>query len=68
MIEAIKKKLAGVDFIIGDPAVRVLDTTLNTYMIAADAQCEGLYEEPPGGEIIKVIIRAVKELVSRRSV
>jgi small conductance mechanosensitive channel len=68
VIEAIKKKLAGMDFIVGDPAVRVLDTTLNTYIIAVDAQCKGLYEEPPRGEIIKVIIRAVKELESRRSV
>jgi len=50
----LKKRIKELDFVIKEPEIRVLDTTLNTYIIAVDTFCKGTYEEPPRSEIIKL--------------
>lgn len=62
LIPELKKRIKELDFVIKEPEIKVLDTTLNTYIIAIDTFCKGTYEEPPRSEIIKVIMRTVKEM------
>ncbi|MDT7876539.1 MAG: mechanosensitive ion channel family protein, partial [Sulfolobaceae archaeon] len=61
IIPLIEENIKKLSFIVKDPQIKVLDTTLNTYVIVIDAYCKGQYEEPPRSEIIKVIMRTVKE-------
>jgi len=61
IIPQIKERLKGLGFLVKDPEVKILDTTLNTYVLAIDAYCKGQYEEPPRSEIIKAIMKVVKE-------
>lgn len=62
LVPELKKRIKELDFVIKEPEIKVLDTTLNTYIIAIDTFCKGTYEEPPRSEIIKVIMRTVKEM------
>lgn len=62
LIPELKKRIKELDFIVKEPEIKVLDTTLNTYVIVIDAFCKGTYEEPPRSEIIKVVMRTVKEI------
>jgi len=62
MIPRLSKKLKELDFIVGDPAVRIIETTLNSYVIVVDAMCRGQYEEPPRHEVILRIMDTVKEI------
>ncbi|MFP3200763.1 MAG: mechanosensitive ion channel family protein [Sulfolobus sp.] len=66
IIPLIEKNIKKLSFIVKDPQIKVLDTTLNTYVIVIDAYCKGQYEEPPRSEIIKVIMRTVKEYQKSR--
>ncbi|PVU70985.1 mechanosensitive ion channel family protein [Sulfolobus sp. SCGC AB-777_L09] len=66
IIPLIEENIKKLSFIVKDPQIKVLDTTLNTYVIVIDAYCKGQYEEPPRSEIIKVIMRTVKEYQKRR--
>jgi len=61
IIPLIEENIKKLSFIVKDPQIKVLDTTLNIYVIVIDAYCKGQYEEPPRSEIIKVIMRTVKE-------
>ena len=54
LIPELKKRIKELDFVIKEPEIKVLDTTLNTYIIAIDTFCKGTYEEPPRSEIIKL--------------
>ncbi|MEJ2774847.1 mechanosensitive ion channel family protein [Sulfolobaceae archaeon RB850M] len=66
IIPLIEENIKKLSFIVKDPQIKVLDTTLNTYVIVIDAYCKGQYEEPPRSEIIKVIMRTVKEYQKSR--
>ncbi|MFP3346702.1 MAG: mechanosensitive ion channel family protein [Sulfolobaceae archaeon] len=46
LVPELKKRIKELDFVIKEPEIRVLDTTLNTYIIAVDTFCKGTYEEP----------------------
>ncbi|EZQ01908.1 mechanosensitive ion channel protein MscS [Candidatus Acidianus copahuensis] len=61
-IQEIKLSLKGLNFLIGEPSIKVLDTSLTTYVIAIDAYCKGQYEEPPRSEIIKNVIKTVNKI------
>jgi len=54
LVPELKKRIKELDFVIKEPEIKVLDTTLNTYIIAIDTCCKGTYEEPPRSEIIKL--------------
>jgi len=45
LVPELKKRIKELDFVIKEPEMKVLDTTLNTYIIAIDAFCKGTYEE-----------------------
>ena len=54
LVPELKKRIKELDFVNKEPEIKVLDTTLNTYIIAIDTFCKGTYEEPPRSEIIKL--------------
>jgi len=62
LVPELKKRIKELDFVIKEPEIKVLDTTLNTYIIAIDTLCKGTYEESLRSEIIKVVTRTVKEM------
>ncbi|BFH73898.1 mechanosensitive ion channel family protein [Sulfurisphaera javensis] len=64
VIPRLKERLSKLDFIVKEPVIKVLDTTLNTYVLGIDTYCKGQYEEPPRSEIIKVIMKTIKEIQS----
>ncbi|QIW23701.1 mechanosensitive ion channel family protein [Sulfolobus sp. S-194] len=64
VIPKLKEKISGLSFLVKEPEIKVLDTTLNTYVIVVDAYCKGQYEEPPRSEIIKVIMKTIKDIQS----
>ncbi|MGC8980963.1 MAG: mechanosensitive ion channel family protein [Thermoplasmata archaeon] len=63
VIPAIKKALEGKEFLRGSPEIRILDTTFTTYILVIEALCEGVYEEPPRSEIIKITMKVVNNLL-----
>jgi len=63
VISALKSALEGKEFLKNSPEIRVLDTTLTTYIIVIEALCKGEYEEPPRSEIIKITMNVVKNLL-----
>jgi len=63
VISALKSALEGKEFLKNSPEIRVLDTTLTTYIIVIEALCKGEYEEPPRSEIIKITMDVVKNLL-----
>jgi len=64
VIPLLEERLSKLDFMVKKPVIKVLDTTFTTYVIVVDAYCKGQYEEPPRSEIIKVIMKTVRELQS----
>ena len=64
VIPLLEERISKLDFIVKKPVIKILDTTLNTYVIVIDAYCKGQYEEPPRSEIIKVIMKTIKEIQS----
>ena len=64
VIPLLEERLSKLDFMVKKPVIKILDTTFTTYVIVVDAYCKGQYEEPPRSEIIKVIMKTVKELQS----
>jgi len=66
LIPVLEERLSKLEFMVNRPIIKVLDTTFNTYIIVVDAYCKGQYEEPPRSEIIKIIMKTVKELQKQR--
>jgi len=64
VIPILEERLSKLDFMVKKPVIKVYDTTFTTYVIVVDAYCKGQYEEPPRSEIIKIIMKTVKELQS----
>lgn len=64
-ILAIKDRLKGLDFIDGEPDVKVLEAGLDSYVLGIDAMCKGVYEEPYRSEILKVALDTIKGLKAR---
>ncbi|MCL4364710.1 MAG: mechanosensitive ion channel family protein [Candidatus Marsarchaeota archaeon] len=64
-ISNIGRNLRSLKLIKNTPSIKVLESTLNTYIIVIDALCEGQYEELPKSEIIKITMRTVNRLVKR---
>ncbi|AWR97417.1 mechanosensitive ion channel [Acidianus sulfidivorans JP7] len=62
VINALKEKLKNLNFIIGEPSFKVLETTFNTYILGIDALCKTIYEEPVRDEILRITMKTVKEL------
>lgn len=65
LINVLKEKIKKLDFVIEEPSIKVLETTLNTYILAIDTICKTIYEEPPRSEILKVVMRTVRELQAK---
>ncbi|ACP56445.1 mechanosensitive ion channel family protein [Saccharolobus islandicus] len=65
LINVLKEKIKKLDFVIEEPSIEVLETTLNTYILAIDTICKTIYEEPPRSEILKVVMRTVRELQAK---
>ncbi|BCU66809.1 mechanosensitive ion channel protein MscS [Sulfolobales archaeon HS-7] len=61
-ISELKRELSKLDVFAREPEIRILDTTLNTYVIVIEALCKGEFEEPPRSEIIKIVMRTVRQL------
>ncbi|ACP39263.1 MscS Mechanosensitive ion channel [Sulfolobus islandicus M.14.25] len=47
LINVLKEKIKKLDFVIEEPSIKVLETTLNTYILAIDTICKTIYEETP---------------------
>ncbi|MEM4912083.1 MAG: mechanosensitive ion channel family protein, partial [Metallosphaera sp.] len=65
LTNVLKEKIKKLDFVIEEPSIKVLETTLNTYILAIDTICKTIYEEPPRSEILKVVMRTVRELQTK---
>ena len=61
-ISKISKDLGSLDFMASPPKVKVLETTLSTYIVVIEVLCEGQFEEPPRSEILKIVMKSVGEL------
>jgi small-conductance mechanosensitive channel len=60
VIQRVKEEVSKLDFVVGEPSVQILDTSQTTYVIAVDAACKTIKEEPARSEVIKAIMRAVR--------
>ncbi len=64
-IKSIKKSIQTLKFVKSDPIIKILESTLNTYIIVIEALCEGQYEETPRSEIIKATMKTVNGLIKK---
>ncbi len=62
VLKAVSDAVSRLEFVVGSPSVKVLDTTQTTYVVAVDALCRTYDEEPARSEIIKAVMRAVREI------
>ncbi|BBG25434.1 mechanosensitive ion channel family protein [Sulfuracidifex tepidarius] len=62
LIPRLTRNIKTLDFIVGDPSIRIIETTMSSYVIVVEAMCRGQYEEPPRHEIILRIMDTVKEI------
>jgi small-conductance mechanosensitive channel len=60
VIQRVKEEVSKLDFVVGEPSVQILDTSQTTYVIAVDAACKTIKEEPARSEVIKAVMRAVR--------
>jgi len=60
VIQRVKGEVSKLDFVVGEPSVQILDTSQTTYVIAVDAACKTIKEEPARSEVIKAVMRAVR--------
>ena len=67
VLPAIEDAVSKLDFVVGRPSVKILDTSQTTYVVAVDAMCRTYDEEPARSEIIKAIMRAVKGVQASRA-
>ena len=62
VLRAVEEAVSRLDIVVGKPSVKVIDTSQTTYVIAVDALCRTLDEEPARSEIIKAVMRAVRQV------
>lgn len=62
VIPTLKERIQKLDFIIGEPSIKVLETTFNTYILGIDALCKTIYEEPVRDQILRITMKTIKEL------
>jgi len=60
VIQRVKEEVSKLDFVVREPSVQILDTSQTTYVIAVDAACKTIKEEPARSEVIKAVMRAVR--------
>ena len=60
VIQRVKGEVSKLDFVVREPSVQILDTSQTTYVIAVDAACKTIKEEPARSEVIKAVMRAVR--------
>ncbi|QGA53142.1 mechanosensitive ion channel [Sulfolobus sp. E5-1-F] len=65
LISVLKEKIKKLDFVIEEPSIKILETTLNTYILGIDTICKTIHEEPPRSEILKITMRTVRELQAK---
>ncbi|MHB1829898.1 MAG: hypothetical protein ACYCO0_00730 [Candidatus Micrarchaeaceae archaeon] len=65
-IKSIKKGLGELKFIKEAPTIKILESTLSTYIIVIEALCKGQYEEAPRSDIIRVTMKAVNRLMEKK--
>ncbi|MCI2413658.1 MAG: mechanosensitive ion channel family protein [Candidatus Aramenus sp.] len=59
LMENIKKKI---DLLLDEPSIKVLETTLNTYILGIDVVAKSIYEEPVRDAVLRETMRTVREL------
>lgn len=62
VINKLKDKLKDINSIIGEPSIKVLETTTTTYILGIDVICNSMYEEPIRDQILRTTMKTVKEL------
>ncbi len=62
VIRAVEEAVSRLDIVVGKPSVKVIDTSQTTYVMAVDALCKTYDEEPARSEIIKAIMKAVRQV------
>lgn len=62
LIPKLVEEVRSLEFVVEEPSVKILDTSQNTYVVAVDAMCRTNHEEPVRSEIIKVLMKSVKQL------
>lgn len=45
-----------------EPSIKVLETTFTTYILGIDVIRKTIYEEPASDQILRVIMKTIKEL------
>lgn len=64
-ITKVKSELSELDIFVGEPVVRVIETTLSTYVIVVDALAKGKYEEPIRDQVLRKLISIQKQLLEK---
>ncbi len=62
VLPAVAKAVKELSIVVGEPSVKILDTSQSTYVVGVDAMCKAVDEEPARSEIIKAIMKAVEEV------
>ena len=62
VLRTVEEAVSRLNIVVGKPSVKVIDTSQTTYVIAVDALCRTLDEEPARSEIIKAVMRAVRQV------
>ncbi|AWR94134.1 mechanosensitive ion channel family protein [Acidianus brierleyi] len=62
VINRLKDKLKGIDSIISEPSIKILETTTTTYILGIDTVCKSIYEEPIRDQILRITMKTIKEL------
>ncbi|BBD72380.1 mechanosensitive ion channel protein MscS [Sulfodiicoccus acidiphilus] len=62
VIPRVKEAVKELDFVVEEPSIKILDTSQTTYVLAVDTMCQTNYEEPVRSEVIKVLMRTVKQI------
>jgi len=60
VIKKVKEEVSKLDLVVREPTVQIIDTSQTTYVIAVDAACKTIKEEPARSEVIKAVMRAVR--------
>lgn len=62
VISALKEKIKKMDIILEEPSFKILEITLNTYILGIDVVCKSVYEEPVRDQILRIVMQTMKEL------
>ncbi|ARM76063.1 mechanosensitive ion channel family protein [Acidianus manzaensis] len=66
VINALKEKIKKLDYVIGEPSFKVLETTFNTYILGIDTLCKTIYEEPVRDQILRITMKTMKEIQEKQ--